>query len=146
MALTKSCNKDVNDSEVSWTTGGGRGRCRGLCRPSFSKLPCQQTGSPWSCSGKGLYCSVPVRDSKALRSLRMVGLQTTAPGSRLQHWGLFYYLSNEWNFHSFQGDPKKCVHAGHLTSRKQNPVLSPWWVFFFGRWREGFEKEQERRD
>lgn len=106
MALTKGCNKDANDSEVSWTTQGGLGRCRGLCRPSFSKVPCQQTGSPWSCSGKGLYCSVPPQDIKALRSLLMVGLQTTAAGSCLQHGELFYYLSNEWNFHSFQRDPK----------------------------------------
>lgn len=106
MALTKGCNKDANDSEVSWTTQGGLSRCRGLCRPSFSKVPCQQTGSPWSCSGKGLYCSVPAQDSKALRSLLMVGLQTTAAGSCLQHGELFYYLSNEWNFHSFQRDPK----------------------------------------
>lgn len=45
------------------------------------------------------------------------GFAETATGSSLQHGGLFYYyLSNEWNFHSYQGDPKN-VCSSRLPSQ-----------------------------
>lgn len=120
MALTKGCN-DANDSEVSWTTWGGCGRFRGLCRMSFSKVPCQQTGSP-CCSGKGVYCSVPARDIKALRSLLVVGLQTTTTGSSLQHGGLFYYyLLKCMEFSFFPRRPKEVCLSRPPSQKETKP-------------------------